>query len=98
MLTADQIEAIGDQAQQLLSPVVEYLIEDIAKRISEAGQLTSTAEVASTSFRLSTEEARSVVERIRLPSEAKKPDIHSFIAMEAIRIPTVTTEMTAGSG
>ena len=43
MLTADQIEAIGDQAQQLLSPVVEYLIEDIAKRISEAGQLTSTA-------------------------------------------------------
>lgn len=43
MLTADQIEAIGDQAQQLLSPVVEYLIEDIAKRISEAGQITSTA-------------------------------------------------------
>ena len=43
MLTADQIEALGDQAQQLLSPVTEYLIEDIARRISEAGQITGTA-------------------------------------------------------
>lgn len=43
MLTADQIEVIGDQAQQLLSPVTEYLIEDIARRISEAGRLTGTA-------------------------------------------------------
>lgn len=43
MLTADQIEALGDYAVQLLSPVTEYLIEDIAERISEAGQLTGTA-------------------------------------------------------
>lgn len=43
MLKADQIEALGDQAQQLLSPVTEYLIEDIARRISEAGQITGTA-------------------------------------------------------
>lgn len=43
MLTADQIEALGDKAQQIISKVTDYLIEDIARRISEAGQLTSTA-------------------------------------------------------
>ena len=43
MLTADQIEVLGDYAVQLLSPVTEYPIEDIAERISEAGQLTGTA-------------------------------------------------------
>ena len=43
MLTADKIEVLGDYAVQLLSPVTEYLIEDIAERISEAGQLTSNA-------------------------------------------------------
>lgn len=43
MLTASQISALRDRSEQLLDPVVEFLIEDIAKRISEAGQLTSTA-------------------------------------------------------
>lgn len=43
MLTADQIEALGEQARQIISPVVDYLIEDIARRISQAGQLTGTA-------------------------------------------------------
>ncbi len=43
MLTADQIEALGDKAQQLISPVTNFLIADIAQRITEAGQLTSTA-------------------------------------------------------
>lgn len=43
MLTDDQIEALGDKAQQLITPVTEFLIEDIAGRIAEAGQFTSTA-------------------------------------------------------
>lgn len=43
MLTADQIEALGEKAQQLITPVTDFLIEDIARRISEAGQLTATA-------------------------------------------------------
>ena len=43
MLTADQITALGDKAQTLTDPIVEFLIEDIARRVSEAGQLTSTA-------------------------------------------------------
>lgn len=44
MLTADQIEALRDRAAQLTEPVTEFLIADIAQRIAEAGQLTSTAQ------------------------------------------------------
>lgn len=43
MLTADQIDALGLKAQQITEPITEFLIRDIARRISEAGQLTSTA-------------------------------------------------------
>lgn len=43
MLTAEQIEALSDRAAQLLDPVTEFLISDIVQRITEAGQLTSTA-------------------------------------------------------
>lgn len=43
MLTPDQIEAVRLRAGQLTDPVVEFLISDIAERIAEAGQLTSTA-------------------------------------------------------
>ena len=43
MLTADQIEVLGEQARQITDPIVEFLIEDIARRVSEAGQLTGTA-------------------------------------------------------
>lgn len=43
MLTAAQIDAIRTASEQLLDPVVEFLIEDIARRVSEAGQLTGTA-------------------------------------------------------
>ncbi len=43
MLTSDQITALRDISGQILDPVVEFLIEDIARRVSEAGQLTGTA-------------------------------------------------------
>lgn len=43
MLTPDQIEALRLQSEDTIDPVVQFLIEDIAKRISEAGHLTSTA-------------------------------------------------------
>ena len=43
MLTADQIDVLGEKARQLISPVTEFLIEDIAKRIAQAGQFTGTA-------------------------------------------------------
>lgn len=43
MLTADEIERLQDAAVWLLDPVTEYLLQDIARRISEAGQLTATA-------------------------------------------------------
>ena len=43
MLTPDQITALRDMSGQIIDPIVEFLIEDIARRVSEAGQLTSTA-------------------------------------------------------
>ena len=43
MLTAEQIEALGEQARAITEPITEFLLEDIARRVSEAGQLTSTA-------------------------------------------------------
>lgn len=43
MLTPDQIAAYGDAARKLADPITDFLIEDIARRISEAGQMTSSA-------------------------------------------------------
>ena len=43
MLTAAQIEALQRRSEQLVDPIVNFLIEDIAKRVSEAGQMTGTA-------------------------------------------------------
>lgn len=43
MLGPDQIEALRDQTAQLTVGIEEYLIRDIARRVREAGQLTSTA-------------------------------------------------------
>ncbi len=43
MLTPEQITAIRDQAGRLVDPVQDFLLRDIARRVSEAGQLTSTA-------------------------------------------------------
>ena len=43
MLTPEQISVLRDISGQLTDPIVEFLIADIADRISEAGQLTSTA-------------------------------------------------------
>lgn len=43
MLTPNQIDALGEKAYQITEPIVNFLIEEIARRISQAGQLTSTA-------------------------------------------------------
>ena len=43
MLTPKQTAALEEQARALTDPINDYLLEDIARRISEAGQLTSTA-------------------------------------------------------
>ena len=43
MLTADQISYLRDRSEQLLDPIIEFLVEDICKRVTAAGQFTSTA-------------------------------------------------------
>ena len=43
MLTPDQIQGLQVAFEHLSDPIIEYLIKDIARRVSEAGQCTSTA-------------------------------------------------------
>lgn len=43
MLTPEQIAALQDAVSHITDPINDFLIDDIARRISEAGQLTSTA-------------------------------------------------------
>ncbi len=43
MLDPDQIERLGNSVQALVDPLTDWLVSEIAKRITEAGQLTSTA-------------------------------------------------------
>ena len=43
MLTLEQVAAIRDQANDLTKPITDYLLQDIARRISDAGQLTGSA-------------------------------------------------------
>lgn len=43
MLTPEQITALRDAVTEIADPIVDYLLKDIARRISAAGQLTSTA-------------------------------------------------------
>lgn len=43
MLTPKQIKGLQDAAEKVADPIVEFLLQDIARRVSEAGQLTSTA-------------------------------------------------------
>ena len=44
MLTPEQIEGFRLAAGRLIAPVNTYLLKDIARRIQEAGKLTSTAD------------------------------------------------------
>lgn len=43
MLSAEQIEALGSRAESITAQITDFLIQDIAERISQAGQFTSTA-------------------------------------------------------
>lgn len=44
MLRADEIDALRGAAEKLTAPIVDYLIQDLAKRVAKAGQLTATAQ------------------------------------------------------
>lgn len=44
MLWADEIDALRGAAEELMAPIVDYLIQDLAKRVAKAGQLTATAQ------------------------------------------------------
>lgn len=43
MLTPDQTDILRESAGRITAPVTEYLLRDIARRVAEAGRMTSTA-------------------------------------------------------
>lgn len=43
MLTPEQIAALRDAAEKVAEPITNFLLDDIARRVAGAGQLTSTA-------------------------------------------------------
>ena len=43
MLTPEQVAALRDRTTEITEPVLEFLLEDITRRICEAGGITSTA-------------------------------------------------------
>ncbi len=43
MLTNDQIEDLREAFEQLADPITAYIIKDVARRVEQAGQFTSTA-------------------------------------------------------
>lgn len=43
MLTNDQIEDLREAFEQLATPITAYIIKDVARRVEQAGQFTSTA-------------------------------------------------------
>lgn len=44
MLTPEQVAGLQVAFEQLADPLNEYIVQDVARRVSEAGQLTSTAQ------------------------------------------------------
>ena len=43
MLNADEIAALRDASVELTQPIIDYLLRDLAERVSTAGQFTATA-------------------------------------------------------
>lgn len=43
MLTPEQVQGLNVAFERLAEPVTEYLVRDVARRVAEAGQFTSTA-------------------------------------------------------
>lgn len=43
MLSPEKIDALNVLAGQVVDPVTDYLLADIARRIAQAGEITSTA-------------------------------------------------------
>ena len=43
MLSPEKIDALNVLAGQVIDPVTDYLLADIARRIAQAGEITSTA-------------------------------------------------------
>lgn len=83
MLTPDQIVALRDRAEKITEPITEFLLEDIARRISEAGQLTSTASYQIWQAQQLGVSQRYIKKRLKDLLEVSKEEIEQLLTQSA---------------
>lgn len=83
MLTADQIAALGEAARQITDPITEYLLRDIARRVAEAGQLTSTAQYQVWRVQNLGLSQREIEKKLRQLLQVSQGEIHRILYQSA---------------
>lgn len=73
MLRADEIAALRDAATELTQPIVDYLLQDLARRISEAGQFTASAQYEVWKLQQLGVSQREVKKQLKKAAESIKP-------------------------
>ena len=83
MLTPAQITALRDAAGQIADPINSFLIEDIARRIAGAGQLTSTAAYEVWRAQQLGMSQREIKEQLRKLLKVSHRDLRKLLAQSA---------------
>lgn len=83
MLNPDQIERLGNSVQVLIDPVTDWLIKEIARRISKAGQLTSTAAYEVWKLQTLGKSQEDIKKRLALKLNVSREEIEKLLAQSA---------------
>lgn len=83
MLTPAQIDALRDRVTQITDPLIEYLLADIARRISQAGQLTSTAAYQIWRTQQLSISQREIKKRLAIMLNVSQDDLKKLITQSA---------------
>ena len=83
MLTAEQIAALRDAAGHLTDPINDFLLEDIARRIADAGQLTSSAAYQVWKLQTLGRSQRQIKKELRKRLKVSKKEINRLLTQSA---------------
>lgn len=83
MLSPDQINILRSAACQITDPINAYLLQDISRRIAEAGQLTSTAQYQIWRVQRLGASQREVERELRRLLRASKKEIRKILHQSA---------------
>lgn len=84
-MTQDEIAAMRDLALQLMAPLTQDLLRDICRRVSEAGQITSTAEYQLFLSRQLGLADKTIVDALRRQSNLTDKAINEMMTLAANR-------------